>query len=49
MDYKNIINKKIDGWLVSNPPYGERLEDFDIVDIHKDIAALFAQNTQLQG
>lgn len=49
MDYKNIINKKIHGWLVSNPPYGERLEDFDIVDIHKDIAALFAQNTQLQG
>ncbi len=49
MDYKNIIDKKIHGWLVSNPPYGERLEDFDIVDIHKDISNLFAKNTQIQG
>jgi len=41
MDYKNIIDKNIHGWLVSNPPYGERLEEFDIADIHKDIAKLF--------
>ncbi len=49
MDYKDIINKGIKGYLVSNPPYGERLEDFDVIWIHKDIARLFAENDNLQG
>gem|GEM_PF-5861455 len=48
MDYKNIIDKQIHGWLVSNPPYGERLEDFDIESIHKDMAQLFAKNKEIQ-
>lgn len=49
MDYKNIIDKNIHGWLVSNPPYGERLEDFDVEEIHKNIAVLFTKNTNIQG
>lgn len=49
MDYTNIIDKNIHGWLVSNPPYGERLEDFDVENIHKDIAVLFSKNSEIQG
>ena len=49
MDYKNIITKDIHGCLVSNPPYGERLKDFDIEAIHRDIAKLFSENIKLQG
>jgi len=49
MDYKNIIEKNIHGWLVSNPPYGERLEEFDIEDIHRDIAKCFTENKDIEG
>ena len=49
MDYKDVINKDIKWYLVSNPPYGERLEDFDVIGIHKDIARLFAENDNIQG
>ena len=33
MDYKNIIDKQIHGWLVSNPPYGQRLEEYEISEL----------------
>ena len=49
MDYKDIIYKDIKGYLISNPPYGERLEDCDVIWIHKDLARVFAENENLQG
>ena len=49
MDYKDIIYKDIKWYLVSNPPYGERLEGCDVIGIHKDLARVFAENNNLQG
>lgn len=45
-DYQSYLRREISGTLVSNPPYGLRLEA-DVEQIHRDIAKLFAQNTKL--
>lgn len=47
-DYTSYLRREISGTLVSNPPYGLRLEA-DVEQIHRDIAKLFAQNTKLWG
>ena len=43
------MRREINGWLVSNPPYGFRLEGLDVAQIHKDIAKLLSDNNSLQG
>lgn len=43
------MRRELTGYLVSNPPYGLRLENADVPQIHKDIAELFAKNKNLQG
>ena len=48
-DYGTYLRREISGWLVSNPPYGLRLENADVPKIHKDIAKLFEQNKNLWG
>lgn len=48
-DYITYMRREISWWLVSNPPYGLRLEDADVPKIHRDIAELLAKNTSLQG
>ena len=48
-DYTTYMRRELTGYLVSNPPYGLRLENADVPQIHKDIAELFAKNKNLQG
>lgn len=47
-DYSDYMRREISGTLVSNPPYGNRLEA-DVEKIHQDIAKLFSKNTNLWG
>ena len=48
-DYMTYMRRELQGWLVSNPPYGLRLEDADVPCMHRDIAKLLEVNSQLQG
>ncbi|MCH8518570.1 class I SAM-dependent RNA methyltransferase [Candidatus Gracilibacteria bacterium] len=48
-DYTTYLRREISGWLISNPPYGLRLEEANVPRIHQDIAKLFEQNQNLQG
>ncbi len=48
-DYTTYMRRELTGWLVSNPPYGLRLENADVPKIHQDIAELLAKNKNLQG
>ncbi len=46
-DYKSYLRRELEGCLVTNPPYGLRLEDTNVDQIHMDIAKLFEQNKNL--
>lgn len=48
-DYQSYLRREISGTLVSNPPYGLRLEWVDTEQIHRDIAELFSKNLELWG
>jgi len=48
-DYKDYFEEGISWWLVSNPPYGLRLDEVDVENIHRDIAKQFQKNKSLQG
>jgi len=48
-DYTTYLRCEITWWLVSNPPYGFRLEGVDVVQIHKHIAKILSDNSLLQG
>jgi putative N6-adenine-specific DNA methylase len=48
-DFKSYVGEYISGSLVSNPPYGIRLQDYDLDLLYKDIAIVFNKNTSLFG
>lgn len=48
-DYTTYMRREISGYLVSNPPYGLRLEEIDVPEMHRNIAAFIAKNSELQG
>lgn len=47
-DYSSYLCREMVWYLVSNPPYGIRLENADVPKIHKDIAKLLTENKNLQ-
>ena len=48
-DFKSYLGEYISGSLVSNPPYGIRLQDYDLDLLYKDINIVFMKNTSLFG
>lgn len=48
-DYTSYLRREITWTLISNPPYGLRLENADVPQIHKDIAELLQKNKNLGG
>ncbi|HBB27365.1 TPA: RNA methyltransferase, partial [Candidatus Gracilibacteria bacterium] len=46
-DFKEYVSEYISGALVSNPPYGIRLQDYDLDLLYKDISIVFTKNTSL--
>lgn len=42
-------NQSFSGVLVSNPPYGLRLQDYDLDLLYRDIAKIFSENPSLSG
>lgn len=48
-DFKSYVSEYISGSLVSNPPYGIRLQDYDLDLLYKDISIVFTKNTSLFG
>ncbi len=48
-DFKEYISEYLSGALVSNPPYGIRLKDYDLDLLYKDISIVFTKNTSLFG
>ncbi|MBD3637465.1 MAG: class I SAM-dependent RNA methyltransferase [Crocinitomicaceae bacterium] len=43
-DFKDFNPPEGDGTLISNPPYGERMDDQDILDLYKEIGDFFKNN-----
>lgn len=48
-DFKEYITAPLSGTLVSNPPYGLRLRDYDLDLLYRDIAKVFTKNPTLTG
>jgi putative N6-adenine-specific DNA methylase len=48
-DFREYIEKDIEGTLVSNPPYGVRLQDEDLRSLYNNIDKLFRLNQKLNG
>lgn len=48
-DFKSYVSEYLSGALVSNPPYGIRLQDYDLDLLYKDISVVFTKNTSLFG
>nr|MDD3720397.1 class I SAM-dependent RNA methyltransferase [Candidatus Gracilibacteria bacterium] len=48
-DFRDYNNEKLIGTMVSNPPYGVRLQDEDLDKLYKDIANIFSKNKELKG
>lgn len=48
-DFRNYLDKKMEGTLVSNPPYGMRLQSNDIRSLYNTIDKLFRLNPELNG
>ncbi|MDA9129195.1 class I SAM-dependent RNA methyltransferase [Candidatus Gracilibacteria bacterium] len=48
-DVASYLRRDISGYLVSNPPYGLRLEEDDIEGVHKTISELLVKNNDLYG
>ena len=48
-DVESYLRREISGYLVSNPPYGLRLEEDDVEWVHKVVAELLSKNKDLYG
>lgn len=48
-DFKAYTSEYLSGALVSNPPYGIRLQDCDLDLLYRDISIVFTKNTSLFG
>ncbi len=48
-DVESYLRREISGYLVSNPPYGLRLEEDDVEGVHKIVAELLRKNSGLYG
>lgn len=48
-DYTTYIRRDLEWYLISNPPYGLRLDEADVPKIHQDISELLKKNTKLFG
>jgi putative N6-adenine-specific DNA methylase len=48
-DFREYLNKKMEGTLVSNPPYGVRLQSDDLRSLYNNIDKLFRLNPELNG
>jgi len=48
-DIASYKKEKLSGTLLSNPPYGERLNPKDLQKIYADTAEIFAKNRELSG
>ncbi|MCD5382612.1 class I SAM-dependent RNA methyltransferase [Candidatus Gracilibacteria bacterium] len=48
-DFKKLLNEKLSGNLVSNPPYGERIKVEDLNEMYGNIDKLFRKNPELKG
>lgn len=48
-DFQTYLRTPISGSIVSNPPYGVRLQDFDLDFLYRDIASIFMKNKELFG
>lgn len=48
-DFKEYVSTYLSGAIVSNPPYGIRLQDYDLDLLYKDINIVFIKNTSLFG
>lgn len=47
-DFEDYLSQKVSWYLVSNPPYDERLEVEDIDKMYGDIASIFNKNENLK-
>lgn len=43
-DYKDFVPPKGEGVLICNPPYGERLDDFSVWDLYKELGDYFKKS-----
>jgi putative N6-adenine-specific DNA methylase len=48
-DFKSYVSEYLSGAIVSNPPYGIRLKDYDLDLLYRDISIVFTKNTSLFG
>ncbi|RKW20652.1 class I SAM-dependent RNA methyltransferase [Candidatus Gracilibacteria bacterium] len=48
-DFRELLSSELNGTLVSNPPYGERLKTEDLEGLYKDIDKIFRKNKNLNG
>lgn len=48
-DFKSYVSEYISWSIVTNPPYGIRLQDYDLDLLYKDISIVFMKNTSLFG
>ena len=48
-DAQSYLRRDISGYLVSNPPYGLRLEEDDVEWVHRTISELLEKNSGLWG
>ena len=48
-DFRELKNSAANGSLVSNPPYGLRMNPRDLHELYAGIAQIFAQNSALSG
>jgi putative N6-adenine-specific DNA methylase len=47
-DFREFLEKKIEGTLVSNPPYGTRLQSENLRSLYNSIDKLFRLNSKLK-
>lgn len=48
-DFSEGFRTELTGSIVTNPPYGLRLEDFDLDRLYDDILTVFHNNPNLSG
>lgn len=48
-DFKDYTSEYITGSIVTNPPYGIRLQNYDLDLLYRDISIVFTKNTSLFG
>lgn len=48
-DFKSYLSEYLSGVIISNPPYGIRLQDYDLDLLYRDISIVFSKNISLFG